>query len=188
MPVKGFCAARASGEWGSGKRMRIGFGYDVHPLVDGRPLIIGGVEIAHERGLGGYSDADVAVHALCDAMLGALALGDLGRHFPSSERRWQGVSSLVLLRHVNDLVAERRYHLSNADITVVAQRPRLAPYVPQMVHALATTLGVETGRLSIKATTTEGLGFAGREAGIAAYAVCLLALSFGGEADRRGGA
>jgi 2-C-methyl-D-erythritol 2,4-cyclodiphosphate synthase len=168
--------------------MRIGFGYDVHPLVDGRALVLGGVEIAHERGLGGYSDADVAVHALCDAMLGALALGDLGQHFPSSDCRWQGVSSLVLLRHVNALVTERHYGLGNADITVVAQRPRLSPYVPQMVQTLAATLGVEPGRVSIKATTTEGLGFTGREAGIAAYAVCLLARRRGDEADRPGGA
>lgn len=167
--------------------MRIGFGYDVHPLVDGRALILGGVEVSHERGLDGYSDADVVVHALCDAMLGALALGDLGQHFPSSDRRWQGVSSLVLLRHVNAMVAERHYSLGNADITVVAQRPRLASYVPQMVQTLATTLGVEPGRMSIKATTTEGLGFAGKEAGIAAYVVCLLASGHGGEADRRGG-
>lgn len=168
--------------------MRIGFGYDVHPLVDGRPLVIGGIEIAHERGLGGYSDADVAVHALCDAMLGALALGDLGQHFPSSDRRWQGVSSLILLRHVNELVASRQYCLGNADITVVAQRPRLAPYVPQMVRALAATLGVDVGRLSVKATTTEGLGFAGKEAGIAAYAVCLLVSGQSGEANGDGGA
>ena len=166
--------------------MRIGFGYDVHPLVDGRPLMIGGVEIAYDRGLGGYSDADVAVHALCDAMLGALALGDLGQHFPSSDRRWQGVSSLVLLRHVNSLVAERHYHLGNADITVVAQRPRLAPYMSQMVQTLAATLDVEAARISVKATTTEGLGFAGKEAGIAAYAVCLLDLGRGGEAGRHG--
>jgi 2-C-methyl-D-erythritol 2,4-cyclodiphosphate synthase len=166
--------------------MRIGFGYDVHPLVDGRPLMIAGVEIAHERGLDGYSDADVAVHALCDAMLGALALGDLGQHFPSSDRRWQGVSSLVLLRHVNDLITERHYSLGNADITVVAQRPRLAPYVPQMVQTLATTLGVESGRVSVKATTTDGLGFTGKETGIAAYAVCVLALGHGGETSRHG--
>jgi 2-C-methyl-D-erythritol 2,4-cyclodiphosphate synthase len=166
--------------------MRIGFGYDVHPFVDGRPLTLGGIEIPHERGLEGYSDADVAVHALCDALLGALALGDLGQHFPSSDPRWQGVSSLVLLRRVNALVAARHYGLGNADITVVAQRPRLAPYVPHMVQTLATTLGVESERISIKATTTDGLGFAGQEAGIAAYAVCLLALRRGADADRQG--
>ncbi len=154
--------------------MRIGFGYDVHPLVAGRTLVLGGIEVPFERGLEGYSDADVVVHALCDAMLGALALGDLGQHFPSSDTRWRGVSSLVLLRQVTTLVAERGYELGNTDLTVVAERPRLAPYVPQMVETLARTLAVEPGRVSVKATTTDGLGFAGQEAGIAAYAVCLL--------------
>ena len=123
--------------------MRIGFGYDVHPLIVGRPLILGGVTIPCEQGLDGHSDADVVVHALCDAMLGALALGDLGQHFPSTDERWRGVSSLYLLRHVNQLVAAQHYALGNADITVVAQRPRLAPYVPHMVHTLAMTVEVE---------------------------------------------
>ncbi len=154
--------------------MRVGFGYDVHPLVPGRALILGGVQIPHERGLEGYSDADVAVHALCDAMLGALALGDLGQHFPSTEPRWRGVSSLVLLQQVSALVRERGYGLGNADITVVAQRPRLAPYVPQMVQRLTAAVGGTPGQMSVKATTTDGLGFAGEEEGIAAYAVCLL--------------
>lgn len=154
--------------------MRIGFGYDVHPLTLGRQLILGGVEVAFDRGLDGYSDADVVVHALCDAMLGALALGDLGQHFPSSDIQWDGVSSLVLLEHVTALVAEQHYELGNADLTVVAQRPRLSPYVPHMVQALATCIGTEPGRISVKATTTDGLGFTGTEAGIAAYAVCLL--------------
>lgn len=156
--------------------MRIGFGYDVHPLVSGRPLMLGGVEVPFERGLEGYSDADVVVHALCDAMLGALALGDLGQHFPSSDARWRGVSSVVLLKQVKDMVAARGYTLGNADLTVVAQRPRLAAHVPQMVQTLAAALTVEPGRVSVKATTTDGLGFTGQEAGIAAYAVCLLEL------------
>jgi 2-C-methyl-D-erythritol 2,4-cyclodiphosphate synthase len=154
--------------------MRIGFGYDVHPLVPGRPLILGGVSIPYARGLAGYSDADVVVHALCDALLGALALGDLGQHFPSTDQRWSGVSSLVLLGHVMTLVAEQHYVLGNADVTVVAQRPRLAPYVPQMVQTLAVTMKSAPGCLSVKATTTDGLGFAGQEEGIAAYAVCVV--------------
>lgn len=154
--------------------MRIGFGYDVHPLVPGRPLILGGVSVPYERGLEGYSDADVVVHALCDALLGALALGDLGQHFPSTDERWRGVSSLVLLQHVMTLVAEQHYILGNADVTVVAQRPRLAPYVPQMVQTLSESMGSAPGRLSVKATTTDGLGFTGQEAGIAAYAVCVV--------------
>lgn len=153
--------------------MRIGVGYDVHPLVPGRPLVLGGVTIPYERGLDGHSDADVVVHALCDAMLGALALGDLGHHFPSTDERWRGVSSLHLLRHVTQLLAAQQYRLGNADITVVAQRPRLAPYVTHMAHNLAATTGVDPGQISVKATTTDGLGFTGQELGIAAYAVCL---------------
>lgn len=153
--------------------MRIGFGYDVHQLIAGRPLILGGVTIPSEHGLLGYSDADVVTHALCDAMLGALALGDLGKHFPSSEARWRGVSSLVLLQHVAQLIHDRHYVLGNADVTVVAQRPRLAPYISRMIDTLAATVEVEPAAISVKATTTDGLGFIGQSAGIAAYAVCL---------------
>jgi 2-C-methyl-D-erythritol 2,4-cyclodiphosphate synthase len=153
--------------------MRIGFGYDVHPLVPGRPLVLGGVTIPYDRGLDGHSDADVVVHALCDAMLGALALGDLGQHFPSTDERWRGVSSLHLLQHVTQLVAAQHYALSNADITVVAQRPRLAPYVQPMIHTLAVTIDVDPTQISVKATTTDRLGFIGKEMGIAAYAICL---------------
>src|SRR5215510_14268405 len=131
--------------------MRIGFGYDVHPLIAGRPLVLGGVTIPYERGLEGHSDADVVIHALCDALLGALALGDLGQHFPSADERWRGVSSLVLLRHVVTLLQERQYGVGNADVTVVAQRPRLAPYTAQMRHILATTVGVDTAQMSVKA-------------------------------------
>jgi 2-C-methyl-D-erythritol 2,4-cyclodiphosphate synthase len=154
--------------------MRIGFGYDVHPLVAGRALVLGGVPIPHDRGLDGHSDADVVVHALCDAMLGALALGDLGQYFPSSDERWRGVSSLELLRHVTQLVQARHYVLGNADITIVAQQPRLAPYVAQMVQTLAVTVGQPPEHMSVKATTTDKLGFTGRQEGIAAYAVCLV--------------
>jgi 2-C-methyl-D-erythritol 2,4-cyclodiphosphate synthase len=154
--------------------MRIGFGYDAHPLIPGRALVLGGVPIPYERGLLGHSDADVVVHALCDAMLGALALGDLGQHFPSTDDRWRGVSSLVLLRQVTVLLAERQYVLSNADITVVAQRPRLAPYITQMVQTLTAAVAGVPGQISVKATTTDGLGFTGQEAGIAAYAVCVV--------------
>ena len=154
--------------------MRIGFGYDVHPLVAGRPLILGGVTIPFEQGLLGHSDADVVVHALCDALLGALALGDLGQHFPSTDERWRGASSLVFLQHVTALLQERQYVLGNADITVVAQRPRLSPYTAQMRQRLATAASTALTQMSVKATTTDHLGFAGRGEGIAAYAVCVI--------------
>jgi 2-C-methyl-D-erythritol 2,4-cyclodiphosphate synthase len=154
--------------------MRIGLGYDAHALVSGRALILGGVTIPYALGLEGHSDADVVVHALCDAMLGALALGDLGQHFPSTDERWRGVSSLRLLRHVAALLTEQQYGLHNADITVVAQQPRLAPYIIQMRQNLSAAVGVELGRISVKATTTDGLGFTGRAAGMTAYAVCLI--------------
>jgi 2-C-methyl-D-erythritol 2,4-cyclodiphosphate synthase len=154
--------------------MRVGFGYDVHPLVPGRRLILGGITVPFELGLEGHSDADVVVHALCDALLGALALGDLGRYFPSSDEQWRGVSSLVLLQHVVGLLQEQRFMLENADVTIVAQRPRLASYTPQMVQTLAAVIGCTPAQMSIKATTTDGLGFIGQGAGIAAYAVCLI--------------
>ena len=155
--------------------MRIGFGYDVHPLVPGRRLVLGGITVPFALGLDGHSDADVVVHALCDALLGAMALGDLGRHFPSSDDRWRGVSSLVLLRHVVGLLKEQRFVLGNADVTIVAQRPRLASYTPHMVQTLAAVIGCPPTQISIKATTTDGLGFIGQGVGIAAYAVCLIA-------------
>jgi 2-C-methyl-D-erythritol 2,4-cyclodiphosphate synthase len=137
-------------------------------------LILGGVKVPFELGLDGHSDADVVVHALCDALLGALALGDLGRHFPSTDERWRGVSSLQLLQHVVTLLREQHFILGNADITIVAQRPRLAPYTEQMVQTLATIVGGTPTQISIKATTTDGLGFIGQGVGIAAYAVCLI--------------
>ncbi|MGE3539093.1 MAG: 2-C-methyl-D-erythritol 2,4-cyclodiphosphate synthase [Candidatus Tectimicrobiota bacterium] len=153
--------------------VRIGFGYDVHAFVVGRPLILGGVTIPYARGLDGHSDADVVVHALCDAMLGALALGDIGQHFPSTDERWHGVSSLRFLEHVTCLMCAEGYRLGNADITIVAQQPRLASHVASMAQRLATTVGVSIGQISVKATTTDGLGFVGKTQGIAAYAVCL---------------
>lgn len=154
--------------------MRIGFGYDAHRLVPDAALVLGGIRIPHAYGLQGHSDADVVVHALCDAMLGALALGDIGQHFPSADDRWRGVSSLVILKGVIRLLADNQYTLGNADITIVAQRPRLAPYLPRMAAALAAAIDAKPAQLSIKATTTDGLGFPGEEQGIAAYAVCLV--------------
>jgi 2-C-methyl-D-erythritol 2,4-cyclodiphosphate synthase len=154
--------------------MRIGCGYDVHALVAGRPLVLGGVTIAHPRGLDGHSDADVLLHAICDALLGALALGDLGAHFPDTDPRWRGADSRALLREVFRKVAELGWDIGNLDATVIAQAPRLAPHVEAMRANVAADLGCDPSRISIKATTTERLGFAGREEGIAAEAVVLL--------------
>ena len=154
--------------------MRIGIGYDVHALVEGRPLVIGGVTIPHARGLAGHSDADVLLHAICDALLGALALGDLGAHFPDSDARWKGADSRMLLRHVASLMRARGYGIGNVDATVIAQAPRLAPFLPAMRDNVAADLGCDVACVSIKATTTERLGFAGREEGIAAEAVVLV--------------
>ena len=153
---------------------RIGMGYDVHRLTEDRALILCGVEIPHEKGLLGHSDADAALHALMDAMLGAAALGDIGRHFPDSDDRYKGISSLLLLAEVRRLIAEKGFAVGNADITIIAQRPKIAPYITQMQTNVAKTLGVDADRVNVKATTTERLGFAGREEGIAAEAVCLL--------------
>lgn len=158
-------------------QFRIGNGYDVHRF--GEPataaaLTIGGVHIPHERPLLAHSDGDVLVHALCDAVLGALALGDIGHHFPDSDPRYRGISSLQLLQHVMTLVLERGWSLANADLTLVAQAPRFAPHIQAMRATLAPVLAVDTDRVSVKATTTEGLGFAGRKEGIACYAVVLL--------------
>jgi 2-C-methyl-D-erythritol 2,4-cyclodiphosphate synthase len=155
--------------------MRIGFGYDAHRLVPGRPLILGGVEITHPLGLSGHSDADVLTHALGDALLGAVAAGDLGRHFPDNDPAYQGISSLILLERIVTVVQSRGFQPVNADITVVAEQPRLAPHIPRMIDHLAPILGLAPEALSIKATSTEKMGFAGREEGIAAYAVVLVA-------------
>ena len=154
--------------------MRIGHGYDVHRITDGRKLILCGVTIPWDRGLLGHSDADVAVHALMDALLGAAALGDIGQLFPDTDPAYAGADSVRLLRNVADRIEKAGYRFSNGDITILAQRPKLAPYIPQMRENLAAALGVEPGRVSVKATTEEGLGFTGSGEGIAAHAVVLL--------------
>jgi 2-C-methyl-D-erythritol 2,4-cyclodiphosphate synthase len=154
--------------------MRIGFGYDVHRLVPGRALILGGIEIPHEFGLLGHSDADVLLHAICDAMLGAAALGDIGSHFPDTKSEFKDISSLILLDRAAILLASRGFRLHNIDSTIVAQRPKLSPFIPQMIKKISGTIGIPSDCVNIKATTTETLGFAGREEGIAAYAVVLL--------------
>lgn len=154
--------------------MRIGHGFDVHALVVGRKLILGGVEIPHAKGLLGHSDADVLIHAICDACLGAAALGDIGRHFPDTDPRYRGIDSRKLLKEVRTLVEEQGWWVSNLDCTIVAQAPRLAPYIPDMVANIAADLEIAKSQVNVKATTTEKLGFAGREEGIAAHAVVLL--------------
>lgn len=154
--------------------MRIGTGYDVHQLGEGLPLWIGGVSIPHTHGLIGHSDADVLLHAICDALLGAAALGDIGKHFPDTDPQYKGISSLKLLAHVAKLLHEHGYTIGNIDATVVAQCPKLAPYIQQMRQNIADTLTVDLSQVSIKATTTEHLGFEGRQEGISAQAVALL--------------
>ena len=154
--------------------VRIGHGYDVHRLTEGRRLILGGVEIPYALGLDGHSDADVLVHAVMDALLGALALGDIGQHFPDTDPAYAGADSCVLLAHVGALLAREGWQVGNIDATVLAQRPKLAPYIPAMRQRIAAALGIEPGQVSVKATTEEGLGFTGSGEGIAAHAVVLL--------------
>ena len=154
--------------------MRIGHGYDVHRLTEGRRLILGGVDIPYEKGLLGHSDADVLVHALMDALLGAAALGDIGKHFPDSDERFRGADRIALLKQVCNILSERGYRVGNVDCTVLAQRPKLAPYIPQMRENIASAMEVAADRVSVKATTEEGLGFTGERLGIAAHAVALL--------------
>ena len=154
--------------------MRIGHGYDVHRLTEGRKLILGGVEVPHTLGLLGHSDADVLAHAVMDALLGAAALGDIGRHFPDTDPAYAGADSLALLDRVVALLAEKGWRVGNVDATILAQKPKLAPYIPQMRDNLAARLGVPPDQVNVKATTEEGLGFTGAEEGIAAHAVCLL--------------
>lgn len=154
--------------------MRIGHGFDVHAFGDGDHVMLAGVRVPHDRGVVAHSDGDVAVHALCDAMLGALALGDIGRHFPPSDPRWKGADSLDFLRRCDALLRERGWRVGNADVTVVCEAPKLGPHVEGMRVALADALGADIGAVSVKATTTERLGFTGRGEGIAAHAVCLL--------------
>ena len=154
--------------------MRVGQGFDVHQLVEGRKLIMGGVEIPYERGLLGHSDADVLLHAISDALLGAAALGDIGRHFPDSDPRYKGIDSRHLLREVMQLVKDKGYGVVNLDATIIAQVPKIAPHIEQMVENIAADLGVEASCVNVKATTTEKLGYTGRGEGIAAQAVCLI--------------
>ncbi|MGA7748587.1 MAG: 2-C-methyl-D-erythritol 2,4-cyclodiphosphate synthase [Gallionella sp.] len=154
--------------------MRIGQGYDVHQLVEGRKLIIGGVEIPYEKGLLGHSDADVLLHAICDALLGAAALGDIGRHFADTDAKFKNIDSRILLREVAHLVREQGYRVGNVDATIIAQQPRMAPHIFQMVENIAADLRVEKSAVNVKATTTEKLGLTGRGEGIAAQAVVLL--------------
>ena len=154
--------------------MRVGQGFDVHRLVAGRRLVVGGVEIAHDKGLLGHSDADVLLHAICDALLGAAALGDIGKHFPDTDPRYEGIDSRALLRHVAGLLAERGRRVVNVDATIIAEAPRMAPHVARMIGNIAVDLGIKPAAVSVKATTTERLGFTGRGEGIAAQAVALI--------------
>jgi 2-C-methyl-D-erythritol 2,4-cyclodiphosphate synthase len=153
---------------------RVGNGYDVHRLAEGLPLVLGGVKIPHTKGCVAHSDGDVLIHALCDALLGALALGDIGQHFPDTSDAYAGIDSTILLARVAEMVRERGWEVVNVDTTLLAQKPKIAPHVPQMRARLAEVLGVALEAVSVKATTTERLGFTGREEGIAAYATCLL--------------
>jgi 2-C-methyl-D-erythritol 2,4-cyclodiphosphate synthase len=155
-------------------KIRIGHGFDVHQLVAGRKCIIGGVDIPFERGLLGHSDADVLLHAICDALLGAAALGDIGKHFPDSDAKFKGINSRELLRHVGALIKNSGFEINNIDATIIAQAPKMAPHIVEMVSNIANDLSLEKSQVNVKATTTEKLGFAGRGEGIAAEAVCLL--------------
>lgn len=154
--------------------MRIGMGYDVHRLVEGRDLIVGGVKIEYEKGLLGHSDADVLLHAVSDALLGACALGDIGKHFPDTDPKYQGADSLMLLGEVGKMLADNLFVIDNIDATIIAQKPKMAPYIMKMRENIAGTLGLEVSRVSVKATTEEGLGFTGSGEGISAQAVCLV--------------
>lgn len=155
---------------------RVGIGYDVHPLVEGRKLFLGGVELAHAKGLEGHSDADVLIHALADAILGALGAGDIGHHFPNTDERWRGVSSLVFLREIRLLLEKRGVVLENIDASVIAEAPKIAPHLDKMKAKLGEALGISVDRVNLKATTNEKLGFAGRGEGIAAMAVACVTL------------
>ena len=154
--------------------MRIGHGYDVHAFTTGRPLILGGVTIPYEKGLAAHSDGDAVIHALCDALLGAAALGDIGRHFPDTDAQFRNIDSRILLRRIAELLRQQSWRISNADITIVAQAPKMSPHISAMRANLAADLGVEVGMLNIKATTSEGMGFIGRLEGIAVHAVALI--------------
>ena len=153
---------------------RIGHGYDVHALGEGLRLVLGGVEISHEKGCIAHSDGDVLVHAICDALLGALALGDIGKHFPDTSAEFKGVDSLILLRRVVELIGEKGYKVGNIDATIAMQRPKLRPYIDLMRERISESVGVDVSQVSVKATTTERLGFEGEEKGVSATAVCIL--------------
>lgn len=159
------------GEENKEKVVRVGFGYDVHRLVEDRKLILGGVEVPFEKGLLGHSDADVLLHAISDAILGAIAEGDIGKHFPDTDPKWKGANSLDLFKYVIDLAKQKGFEINNIDSTIVCQRPKLAGFIPQMVENIASAVHIPTVRINVKATTTEGLGFTGTGEGIAAYAV-----------------
>ncbi len=154
--------------------MRVGIGYDVHALANNRDLYLGGVKIEHEMGLMGHSDADVLVHAIMDAILGAAAMGDIGRHFPDTDDKYKGISSLLLLKRVNEIILENGYKINNIDSIIIAQKPKLSPYISEMQKNIANVLGVDVSCINVKATTTEKLGFEGRQEGISAQAVCTL--------------
>lgn len=154
--------------------MRVGIGYDVHPLIEGRRLVLGGVEIPFDKGLDGHSDADVLVHSIMDALLGAAGLRDIGAHFPSSDPQYKDISSLILLQHVSDLLLSHGWKVGNIDAAIVAERPRLLEFIPQMQHRIAETLGIDMGKVGVKSTTSKGLGFLGRGEGIAVHAVALI--------------
>ena len=153
---------------------RVGNGYDVHQLAEGLPLVLGGVKIPHTKGCVAHSDGDVLIHALCDALLGALSLGDIGQHFPDTSDDYKGIDSKILLARVVEMIRDRGWSVVNVDVTLLAQKPKIAPFVPRMRQALADVMGLAVDRVSVKATTTERLGFVGREEGVAAYATCLL--------------
>ena len=159
------------------KDIRIGHGYDVHALAEGLRLVIGGVEIAHTKGCVAHSDGDVAIHAICDAMLGALALGDIGKLFPDTSAEFKGIDSKILLRRVCDVVAEKGYKVGNIDCTIAMQRPKLRPHIDTMRSTLASVIGIDVDRVSVKATTTEGMGFEGEGLGISAHAVAMISAS-----------
>ncbi|NOR86783.1 MAG: 2-C-methyl-D-erythritol 2,4-cyclodiphosphate synthase [Bacteroidales bacterium] len=154
--------------------MRIGIGYDVHQLVENRKLILGGIEIPYSKGLLGHSDADVLVHAICDALLGALALGDIGQYFPDSSEEYKGIDSMILLKKVHQMIANKNYIIGNIDATLILQSPKISPYILRMRSSISEILQLEIDQISIKATTSEGLGYEGREEGVSAQAVCLL--------------
>lgn len=154
--------------------MRIGMGYDVHKLVEGRKLIMGGVDIPYEKGLLGHSDADVLLHAIMDSLLGAAALGDIGKHFPDTDVRYKGISSILLLKEVGLLVKEKGFEVENIDSTIIAQKPKMSSYIPLMVKNIAEALKISEDKINVKATTEEGLGFTGRGEGISSQSICLL--------------